>query len=300
VVAYAGARAGILQPFGANVGWDYQVSAWFHLKGEGKCRLGLDPSGGVDPTSSEVTWSEVSPLGCWMLLADRVTAKKRAVTVFLEVSEAAGTGTAWFDGASIVVTPCALKAEPSLPPSEEEKCVNWKDEKPSHKGKEFAEEGFTFKAPSSLQVVTWSEPQGEGKLLIPTSGLEVVLPFEAGLVVAHVVQNGGRFVVMEALDANGKAVGQASTAGARGKVEALGVSGEGILSLQFTAGGEDLLIDLCAYRAQPAGAVTGTPAREVEIPFTAPPAKDEALGPQPAGPANVSQKASGDCGCGSG
>jgi hypothetical protein len=298
-IASAGSSAGILQPFGANVGWDYQVSAWFHLLGEGKCRLGIDPSGGTDPASSEIAWSEGSPTGYWMLLAGRVTAKRRAVTVFLEVSATTKLTTAWFDGAAIVVTPCELTARPSRPPAkDEEKCVNWRDEKAGQKGKEFTESGFTFKASNTLQVVTYGEPPGEGKLRIPISTLEVALPFEASRVVAHVVQNTGRFVEMKAMDASGQAVGQASSSGARGKVEALEIDAAGMVSLQFTSGGEDTLVDLCAYRRPPVQAKTPTIVGGEARPVLTLSVAGEPVGMQRDGGGNGTENDSGGCGCG--
>ncbi|MDP2988974.1 MAG: PKD domain-containing protein, partial [Kiritimatiellota bacterium] len=78
---------GIYQSIGANPGWDYQVSAWYHLDqhGGGVCRLGIDPEGSTNPDSAAVIWSQGGEHRNWAELLVRVTAKARQVTVFLEM-----------------------------------------------------------------------------------------------------------------------------------------------------------------------------------------------------------------------
>src|SRR5262249_16914966 len=78
-IRFAGAaRAGLMQTVGANPQWDYQVSVWYSLNAQsggtsqliedsddpsdivpadqsgGTARLGIDPTGGTDPSSLDI------------------------------------------------------------------------------------------------------------------------------------------------------------------------------------------------------------------------------------------------------
>jgi PKD repeat protein len=248
-------QAGIYQQVGANLNWDYQVSVWYHLdeRGGGVCRLGIDPTGGTNPESADVQWSEGNEHRDWAQLVGRVTAQSRAITIFLQVDAEAG-GIAYFDDVALIPYPCPL-VEPEVPepppPEGREACVDWKDEQEARDvGSVYEKGGFTFQAISqeSLRIVLWGSPEGQGKLALPQSGVRVLLPFVADRVVAHVVHYTGEPIAMEAFDATGQ-VGGASTTTAEGVLQTLEVSAVGITTLLFTGGGgEGLLIKLCAYQ----------------------------------------------------
>jgi hypothetical protein len=130
--------------------------------------------------------------------------------------------------------------------------VDWKDEKkPRTVAVPYAKDRFRFTAPGqqSLRIVLDGPPLGQGKLLLPRSGLHVELPFAADRVAAHVARAGSPPVTMAALDTAGTLLGLAKTDPHGGPVQALEVTGTGITTLVFQGGaGEALLVDLCAYR----------------------------------------------------
>lgn len=247
-------RAGIYQKVGANLDWDYQVSTWYHLdeRAGGTCRLGIDPTGGTDPASADVEWMEGNKRRKWEQLVGRVTARSRAITIFLEVVSQARSANGFFDDVALIPYPCPLKMEMPPPPLEErEICVDWQEERePRDVGVEYEKDGFVFLSSSQrpLRIVVWGHPAGQGKLTIPRDGLQVTLPFQANRVVAHVGLYTGEPIAMEAFDATGK-VGSASTTTAQGVLQTLKVSAVGITTLLFSGGGDEgLLIELCAYQ----------------------------------------------------
>jgi hypothetical protein len=103
--------AGVTQRLGTNPGWDYQVSAWFHLeeRGAGRYRLGIDPTGGTDPASETVAWWEGNEQLRWAQLAGRVTARGSALTIFLEAD--VERGAVYLDDVTVIPVPCALRLE---------------------------------------------------------------------------------------------------------------------------------------------------------------------------------------------
>jgi hypothetical protein len=263
-IANAGkAPAGIYQLIGANPGWDYQVTAWYHIEAGAAafCRLGVDPAGGVDPQASGIVWSDGAAAGNWFQLTVRVTASARAVSVFLEVDGRGGN--AFFDDVLLLPYPCPLgEAPPCTPPMQEEHCVDWRArQRPTILGPAFQQSGFAFESLSGepLQIVVWGEPPGEGKFALPRKALRVTLPFAADRVVAHVETGTREPVHMDALSASDTLLGTVSGSGATGVVEMLEWRAGGIQSLLFTGGGgEGLLIDICCYRDDTKGADTAT------------------------------------------
>jgi len=249
-------RAGILQQVGANLDWDYQVSVWYHLdeRSDGICRLGVDPTGGTDATSSNVMWIRGHEDRQWAQLVVRVTAEARAITIFLQTDAEAG-GIATFDDVVLTPYPCPLlepeAPEPS-PPEGREACVDWKDEQEARDvGPVYEKDGFTFQSMSQepLRIVRWGAPDGQGKLAIPRRGVRVGMPFVADRVVAHVGIYAGKPIDMKAIDAEGGTVGQATTRPEEDETQTLEVKAEGITRLMLSGGGnEALLIDLCAYQ----------------------------------------------------
>lgn len=250
-----GGRSGIWQRVGTNRGWDYQVSAWYHLdeRGAGRCRLGLDPTGGADPAAPSVVWWSGDAHRDWAQLAGRVTAAGRALTVFLEGDTDKGAAVAYFDDVELLATPCPLEdCERATPPREESKCVDWKAAAaPERVGTRHARDGFVFVAMAQmpLQIAMWGPPPGQGKLQFPAKGLDVAIPFVAGRAVARVASGTRQAIRMQALDAQGNRVGDVAAPADAATIHTLEVRAAGIASLRFVGGGnEGLLIDLCIYR----------------------------------------------------
>jgi hypothetical protein len=253
-------RTGIYQRIGANRNWDYQLSAWYAIdeRGTGVCRLGIDPDGGLDPNALSIVWSAGHLNHEWAQLSGRVTAKKKAITVFLELESDRDTRSAWFDSVSLIPYPCGLKrCRPALK-TEEKKCVDWSDEKSEQEFKtDYGKNGFTFHtlAADSVRIQFSGQPSGQGKLRIPARGLQVTLPFECVKVSAHVYTGGTRPVRMEAFDRNGSKTGEITAPTGQFRVSPLDLTGSGIAGVRFSDGGnESLLVDLCIWRA---GAASG-------------------------------------------
>jgi len=105
-------RAGLRQQVGTNIGWDYQITAWFHARegSAGRYRLGIDPNGGTDPTDAAIVWSEDGTDTHWTVLTTRATAATQRLTIFLEAI-ASGTGgevVVWFDDVKLLPYTCAI------------------------------------------------------------------------------------------------------------------------------------------------------------------------------------------------
>jgi hypothetical protein len=247
-------QAGIYQSVGANKKWDYQISVWYHLdeRGTGTCRLGVDPLGGTDPGATSVRWSEGSDRKKWSQLMQRVTARTRAITIFLEVVSNDRAAVGYFDDVALIAYPCPLDERVCQPPATAlQVCVDWKEEKEQRDlGEKYEKKGFNFSAleKQSIRLVTWGTPAGEGKLVIPRRGLAVKLPFIAERVVARVVANAQDLIVMEAFDQSGRKVGEVAATAERRVVQTIEVSSGGIVAVLLAGGsGEGQLIELCAY-----------------------------------------------------
>jgi hypothetical protein len=249
-------RAGIYQQIGANRGWDYQVSAWYHLdeRGGGICRLGINPQGGTDPDAPGVVWTQGSEHRDWAQLLERVTAQTQRITIFLEVGSDESAAAGYFDDVLLLPYPCQLKeCKPEPPPKERKACVDWKDERePRTLGEEHHKAGFTLNSRTKLpmMIALWGDPPNQGKLQFPARGIRVSLPFEADRVVAQVASYTSQPVRMQAFAENGSLLGEASTAqGAQGTVTSLEIAVEGITALEFSGGGnEGLLVELCVFQ----------------------------------------------------
>ncbi|MGD0223983.1 MAG: PKD domain-containing protein [Terriglobia bacterium] len=267
----AKSAAGIYQQVGANPGWDYQATAWFQLdqrKG-GTCRLGLDPAGGTDPTAATVVWSESRQDTEWTELLVVATATARQVTIFLEVNtlpppaqppfqipdqgeiaaDSHGTVT-YFDDAALLPYLWKLKncfGETQKPSPQ---CVDWKDEKKSREvPSPYQDGGFTFsyRTGQGLLIVVFGPPPGQGKLMIPSRGLEVALPKPAMQVTATVYSTSQAPVELTAFAADGSQVGTAKSQPGRNTPQQLTIDGHGMVKLLFGSDViEGTLIRLCA------------------------------------------------------
>jgi PKD repeat protein len=254
----AQASAGLYQKVGANPGWDYQVSVWYHIdEGTvGSCRLGVDPAGRADPSGADVVWSDGDNDREWIQLVVRAVAEYTAITIFVEVSGTEdGTVVAYFDDVVLAPFPCPVTfEEPPELPTDRVKCVDWRAERAgSNLGQTHEREGFLFRTddPRGLQIVTWGVVGGEGKLAFPVKGVEVTLPFPSTVLEVTVGLNASQAITVEAFDAAGDAVDRA-TADPRGdRVQTLELFGVGITTL-FVYGGdnEGVIIEICARSKQ--------------------------------------------------
>ncbi len=247
-------RTGMYQKIGANPGWDYQISAWYHLdeRTGGTCQLGIDPRGGSDPSSPDIIWSKGNEHRNWTQLAARINARANAITIFLEAAADAQGASAYFDDVMLVATPCPLKEKVSEPPPVDlEKCVDWKGEKDRQDvGVSYEKNGFTFSSLTKqpLRIVKWGLPAGEPKMVIQPRGVQVQLPFAAHRIVAQVVPYHSEPIKIEAFDATGKYLGQATAATSKGVIQTVELKAPDITSLLLSGGGnEGLLISLCVY-----------------------------------------------------
>jgi hypothetical protein len=251
-------RAGIYQRIGANPGWDYQVSAWYHLdeRAGGACRLGIDPQGGIDPNASSVVWAQGSEQRDWAQLLERVTAEARRITIFLETHSQEQAAAGYWDDVLLLPHPCPLKiCEPEAPPEPEEKrlCVDWRDERePRTLGRHYQKSGFTFTSLTTLpmMIALWGVPQNQGKLQFPGRGIRIAFPFEANRVVAQLAVYTGQPVRMRAFGPDGNLLGEATTPqDSQGSLTSLEIQAEGMTSLDLIGGGnEALLVELCIYQ----------------------------------------------------
>ncbi|MBV6522808.1 MAG: hypothetical protein MNPFHGCM_02958 [Gemmatimonadaceae bacterium] len=268
--------AGLWQVVGANVGWDYQISCWYHLAAghNDAVRLGIDAAGGTDPTSAAIVWATGVDSNAWRELTVRHTATARAITIFVEYAGKQGSGGAWFDSVSLLAYPCALGDPPPCTPDKpSRRCIDWRAEKrPRVIGPTFEQDGFAFRSSGGdpLRIAVWGDPAGAGKLALPRKALEVALPFTALRVVAHVLSLGQAAVRMEAFSAVHTRVGDAHSATSVDTPQALAIAAEGITSLLFTGGGgEGLLIDICIDATDGSRRVAGqeTPGRRGGAPI---------------------------------
>ena len=104
--------------------------------------------------------------------------------------------------------------------------------------------GFASNDGTDLQIATFGPPQGTGKLLIPSGGLIVVLPFPASEVTADVVTPSG----VEVTALAGTVVVDRQTVSGSPIPQSVSLRGTGITVVTFQGKGEDLLLRLCAAR----------------------------------------------------
>lgn len=252
IAAQPGARVGLRQTIGANPGWDYQATASYQLPiaGSGSvARLGVDPAGGDNPAALSVVWSEGEPSDEWAQLAERVTATGAAVTIFLELVAGESGGRLYVDDVELLAECCQIvECEPSKPPRDERRCVDFRPEKPHELGPEadFDAFGFTSLDQRSLRVVSAGTPPS-GALRIPAKGLQVTLPFSSRRVIAEIGTYTHQPVSMIALDGSGQRVAEAISS--MNQVEKLEVeAGEIVWVVLSDGGNESVLFELCAER----------------------------------------------------
>ncbi len=253
IAAPPGARIGLRQTLGANVGWDYQVAAWQQLPTAGagcRARLGIDPAGGDDPDAAGITWCERGPSDAWQQLAERVTATSGAITIFAEIVAGDRGGLLYLDDVEVIPEACPLDECVAPKPSpDERRCLDLRPESPRTIEPEAEMQAFGLASLDQrpLRIVETGNPPA-GALRIPAKGLQVTLPFTSRRVTAEVGSFAGGPVTMVALDQGGLPVAKTtSTADPR---EKLVVEANDIVWVVLLDGGnEAVLVELCADRA---------------------------------------------------
>ena len=262
--------AGVYQLVGANKGWSYQFSGWYDLdeRRGGRCRIGLDPLGGTDPTAPSIVWSEERQYLHWSELVVVATAKGAALTVFMEVTtlpppltppfgvpdptetqrDALGA-VAYFDRIALLPYLWTLRDCFGDVKREITRCVDWKSEKEARQvPSPYVDDIFTFASlvQQALRIVISGAPAG-GKLLIPARGLEVKLAQAADSVIATIFADGKAAVEMTAFAADGTALGSARTVAGTSGLQQATVGGPGIARIVLAPDIiESALVELCA------------------------------------------------------
>jgi hypothetical protein len=271
-IRFAGeSRYGIRQQVGANAGWDYQITAWYSIaeQSASTARLGLDPTGGTDPTAGSVIWSEGFDRTEWRQLAVRATAPEAGfITIFLEarggvrtdlpegVDNNAPPGVGerlacdvYFDDAGLIpVQPfCPERSAPKPKPTPDT-CVNFFDlSRDAELPPVYQKDKFIFESMDQgpQRIVTWGPPAGKNKLALH-SGVIIHLPFPADRVRVQLGSGGGPITVI-AFNSGGAVAGQAVTQPASG-VQTLEIVGSDITVLKVQGGhGEGVLVEVCAH-----------------------------------------------------
>ena len=266
-------RYGIHQRVGANADWDYQITAWYSIAEQSvsTARLGLDPTGGTDPTADSIVWSEGFNRTEWGQLVVRATATKAGfITVFLEARGGVRTDLLegedndaqpkaseplacdlYFDDVQLIpVQPfCPDQSQPQPEPEPKpDTCVNLFDLRPDAElPPVYSKDKFVFESMDKgpQRIVTWGLPPGRTKLALH-SGVIVHLPFPADRVGVQVASSLDPIRVI-AFDSGGATVGLAVTRPAN-DVQTLEIVGSDITRLTVQGGqGEGVLIEVCAH-----------------------------------------------------
>ena len=266
-------RAGILQKVGANPNWDYQISVWYSLNEQaggksellkevdsaadivppdstgGAARLGIDPTGGTDPSSPDIVWVEGYLRPDWSQLAVRATAsaKATAITIFLEGYGYGRLGAdVFFDDAALVAV------QPFCPPEEKtlrDVCVDFQRfEHQEALPPAFEKDKFSFialdKAPQ--HIVSSGLPAGQNKLEVHPKGLQIDLPFTADRVQVTISSALPVPATVTAYAAMGSVVDKVKST-PPGTVRTVVVKGSGITMITITGAERMLLIRVCAH-----------------------------------------------------
>jgi PKD repeat protein len=267
-IHFAGqSRAGLMQTVGANAQWDYQVSVWYSLNEQsggkselikdlddpsdlvpadqagGTARLGIDPTGGTDPSSPDIVWSEGYLRPEWAQLSVRATATGSAFTVFLEGEGSGRLGVdVFFDDAAL------LAVQPFCPPAQPTAyCVDFSDLRPDlNVPPTYVKDDFRFVALDGREqlVVPLGPPVSQNGLQVHGEGLEIDTPFVASAVYITLVAPRTVPVTVTASNAGNNQLGQVNGTGT-GTVQTLQIHEEGIAHVRVTGKGISV-IKACA------------------------------------------------------
>jgi PKD repeat protein len=269
-------RAGILQKVGANPGWDYQIAVWYSLNEQsggvsqllleldepadmrppdtvgGTARLGIDPTGGTDPSSHNVIWANGYLRPEWAQLSVRATATGDAITIFLEGEGAGRLGAdVFFDDTALVAVQPFCPEEKPKPPEEKDVCVDFSDLHPgTQMPPDFKKDKFAFVALDGQPqlIVALGPPINQNSLQVHPRGLEIHLPFVADAVRVTVTGPMGGAISVSAFNSMGNLVAQANALPA-GTAQTVEVRGPGITMVRVIGKEGVSLIKVCAHRA---------------------------------------------------
>lgn len=258
----AGTCWGIYQRLGANEGWLYQVAAWFTLDGAGTARLGIDATGGTDPSAAHIVWDEGATAGDWFQLREQVNATGDAITVFLEAEVGpAARLVACVDDVSFVAMACSCCCEPEghvgkpgcggeepppAPSPPNRRCLEFSDLTPQHDRQPKAYiDGFTCTSLSGapLQFVFGVLGSSNGLMLNP-GGIHIAFPFAADKAVATFLYRGGKPAAFEARDGDNQVVVRAEGDINQRGVQSVSFEAPGMVSV-VASGQEVVLLELC-------------------------------------------------------
>jgi hypothetical protein len=181
-------QAGIYQTLCANEGWDYELRAFYHLPSHvtGMARVGIDPTGGTDPSSADVVWVEGPFSNEWRTLAVRATAQAEQITLFLGgVDRHGGANRIFWDRVALCMIQPFCPDEPEEPEPEcEERCIDFRK----------LPDPLVYQAPFTYQQLLITplgqevrgldlgDPPGQLKLAFPPKGVR----FDFSLAVSEV------------------------------------------------------------------------------------------------------------------
>ncbi|MET8091276.1 PKD domain-containing protein [Micromonospora sp. NPDC005220] len=255
-------RVGVRQRIGANPGWEYQLTAWYDLDeaDPATARLGVDPTGGTDPTSTAVVWSDGTTAQRWSPLTVRVAARAAAVTVFLEATadrrdSRQGGGRVWFDDVDLLAV--QPYCPPESPPPSPRDCLDFADREPGTQYPiQWTDQGFGIRSldDSGRVVVALGPPTGGAALQLGI-GVRIDLPRPAQRVVVTLVNQGGRPVEVTAYDDDGAELDRAEVPATAAPVPTtVTLTGPGIVAVRIVGrAAEGLLVRLCAEYADDDG-----------------------------------------------
>lgn len=123
--------AGVRQSICANIGWDYEFTAFYHLpdSSKGAAVIGIDPAGGTKATSDKIIWVKSLPINEWVHISVRTTAKKRMIMCFIGVQQENGISEMYIDKACLfMIQPCDPLSLIKKPEVKEEEEIRKHDE----------------------------------------------------------------------------------------------------------------------------------------------------------------------------
>lgn len=188
-------QAGILQQVCANPGWDYEFSGRYHLpvRGRGRARLGIDPTGGTDPAAPSIVWVEAPVNTIWQPLAVRATARARQITLFLGgVDRHGGANTLYWDKVHLCQIQPTCLPEPEEPTCREV-CVDFTDLPEQMETSDPFEVGPLRVTPLDRVWTSFiGDPSGQQKLGFAPKGVRFDLPTAVDEVTVTVNSYAGR------------------------------------------------------------------------------------------------------------
>jgi hypothetical protein len=218
----------------------------------GTARLGIDPTGGTDPSSHNVIWANGYLRPEWAQLSVRATATGEAITIFLEGEGVGRLGAdVFFDDAGLVAVQPFCPEEKPKPPEDKEVCVDFSDLRPgTEMPPDFKKDKFAFVALDGQPqlIVALGPPVSQNSLQVHPQGLEIHLPFVADRVRVTVTGPGGAPISVSAFDTTGNLVGQAN-ASPSGTAQTVEVNGTGITMVRVIGKEGVSVIKVCAHRA---------------------------------------------------